>query len=602
MTWKPIFTYNQSGLSVEIQVFTEDIVLESDIILLDESHRVGSDSAFAPPHLPHEVQLLILDEGNAVDRATRNAKKGTHRVVISHGGTEFFTGYAMNNVDRSDFISPFTRFTLFCTDGLTALQEVDNDYVGFHQLGNLFVNLLDDIGFQLPVNIVMDRQHQGAAPPAGILPNGIRLDVDEYTHIDSQQPSKYNLLIRLLDDYGLQIFQEENEWWIMQRGMRDSSSLTKYRSELGSWTTSAFDPTHIIDSSDLRKDETSRRSWQPLSVAERVFKIPEIDYDLLNSGFDDFTTGIPDHWELAAGSVSELSSSVRLSNKSTRLQQSPERVLRGGDTFSSLYDITYSLDIDPVTNYTVGLFQVIAERLSDGVKFYNAQGTTWTTTPSYFEDTGFSGSNPPATVSVDGSINYSPLPGSSGTVYKITFVCAVDDPEGVLSTNNPASYDVLASSPDSLQNQFTEQVYQAVNNDYRHGVETLQQETGVADLGDNSIANTYEYFDGTDWISTKDWSSETAIQSLAEVTLKDMVEQRFDYRDGFFLRMPADYSILLYETIKFTPFSSQKTFVPLFRSWVRSSGKVQVNLTELSRTTNQPIGAITFNFPYSDPD
>jgi len=494
------------------------------------------------------VQLLILDLDNKVDNATRNAAKNEYRVVIAHNGSTVFTGYALNTVDRSNYLDKFNRFTLFCTDGLTTLKDIDNDYSGFQQLGDFFVNLLGDVGFNLNVNIVMDREHQGASAPGGILPNVIRIDVDEYTHIDKEQPSKYDLLIRLLDEFNLQIFQEENEWWIMQRGIRDSSSLTKYTWSSSSWSSSSFDPTHTINSEDLRKEETNRRSWRPLSRVERVFAIQETVFNLLNEGFDNFTAAVPDHWEVTAGAVDELSSAVSLDDKTSVLEQSTDRILRGGDQLSLSYDLTYFVISNPPETWSVGLIQIIAERLNDGTLYYNSGGS-WTTTPVFVGDFQANQSNPSSSYDVNSSVTSSALPGTNNVGYKVTIKLIVNDPSSILTAFNPVIYRSVDLQPEGdLQNQYVEQIFSATNNDFKRGVESIAQKTGAGDVGNLNVSNTYEFFDGTKWASTRDWGSDSDNQPLAEVVLIDLIEQRLDYRDGFFLRLPRDYQLYLHET------------------------------------------------------
>lgn len=589
--------YESGDYSVELHEWTDTDVQPAykDFRVKSETTMIGRrDQPFAI-HLRGEIQLQLFDPENYFRDKFKNNTPGKYYLKIIDGQKVHY-GFPAANFISSKFWKALEVRTFVFGDGIKVLEVEANNYSGHTQLGDLFYNLLGDIPTPaLPLNIVMNYTPVGVMGQGDILPQQIQVLPEDFLR-KHEEPSKYDLLMELLRFFRFQIWQENGEWWIVQRSIRDSNP-TLYKRNIGGWSSDTLNSTINISRSDLRSEDSEDDELEPVSDYTRTIEQQSYEFETLDPEFDisNWTAGEPDFWP-GTGNISHntIGGGLQFDDKLPVRKQFISRVIRGGDTLNFKFNAEYTLaDNLPQGTYIYGLAKIHAIDLGNQNQDYwlNNQGN-WGTTEGTISDNltvdEFSYQKE-RTLEIDQPVQ---MPSGFRGVIEITLELTGDDVFDI----PPIVYHQVNLTP--LEISPAEDTFiVSARLDEPSIINSEEDDFTTTDLFMFSFSPTIKYFNGTEWVRVEDWDSQIPNQqSIHFAVLREYLQQRSTYLRLYTLQINHHLSPRLVDLITLTDFEAGVNFIPFFIKRDRRPGKLLLQIAEkvttdqITVTWERPLG------------
>lgn len=575
--------YESGSYSVELHEWTEvdEQPTYKDFQVKDEKSMIGlRDDPFSA-HLRGEVQLQILDENNYFRDKFKSFTPGKFYLKIDDGSHVQYT-IPVANFIPSQFWKSIALRTFVFGDGIKSLEVQTNTYSDYQQLGDLFYNLLNDISFpDLALNIVMNHTPVGASGQSGILPQQIQVLPEDFIR-KYDNPTKYDLLIELIRYFGFQIWQENGEWWMVQRSIRETTP-TVYKRNSAGWSTSSLESTKDITLSDLRAEETEDGELEPLSKYKRTIEQPPYDFETLDPIFatQNWTGGIPDHWP-GTGNVRLDSDSFGMIFEDVNPVRSQliSRIVKINDVIKIKIDADYTLRDDLTEGvYNWGILKIHAIDLSNtSTDYWLTKAGTWSAVEVAIGDQ-LGVLDPPSyteSKSLDLDLEVE-MPSNFEGVIEIILELTGDD---VFAATDPITYNEVNVYEGSL----TPAVNTLTVNATLDTPVILNEETEsfyTTDAYLTSYRSSIKYYNGTDWVKVTDWDSVASnIQSIHLSICEEYLSQRSSYLKLYTLQVNRALNLRLFDLISLSDLDAGVDFIPFFIQRSRGAKQLIIQLAE----------------------
>lgn len=575
--------YESGNYSVELHEWTEvdEQPAYKDFILNDATCMVGLRDQPFITHLRGEIQLQLLDESNYFRDKFKSFIPGKYYIKVDDGDR---VQYAMPvaNFISSKFWKSTSRRTFIFSDGIKSLQVQENTYSGYHQLGDLLYDLVNDVDFpELPLNIVMNYTPVGATGQSDILPQQIQVLPEDFIR-KYENATKHDLLIEVLKYFGFQIWQENGEWWIVQRDIRDNNP-TVYKRILSVWSTNSLNPTINIARKDLREEETEDGELEPVSRYTRSIQQPPYEFETLDPIFaiQNWTSGNPDHW-LGTGDVRLDADSFGMIFEDVNPVRSQliSRIVKINDVIKIKIDADYTLRDDLTEGvYNWGILKIHAIDLSNtATDYWLTKAGTWSATEVTIGDQ-LGVLDPPSyteSKSLDLDLEVE-MPTEFEGVIEITLELTGDD---VFVASDPIKYNEVNVYEGALTPAVNRlEVVAALNNPQITNEEEATVSTTDTYL--TSYRPSIKYYDGSDWQRVTDWDSvESSYQSIHLLVAENYLSQRSDYLRLYTLQVNNSLNLSLIDLITISEFHNDIDFIPFYIQRNRSSKRLVLQIAE----------------------
>ena len=338
-------TTSQFVVNTEMQlVHSEDLVIIS-----------GAQSANElTGYLSTQVRFTLYDEGDYFLSKLENSQKKDLRLFVKKDGN---IQYKLNLLPELGSFekTPFTNeLAITATD---LINNLDSTYTGFVTgdshitLAELFRLSFAQLGYDLPFRFILDWTHSNNA--SGFAPSLIKVP-PEFIAKHAQKsiyPTYWEMVKAATEAFNLQVFQDKGYYYIREIPAMKSPFIYEY-SSVGA-EAATYTPSDKSINAQLPCYKVGKTRKNPnISVAFNYEKNNAVG-NLKNNNFSSFTGGVPEHWALNAGTVTDLVNGIEV-NTSIDLEQEAQRTYKSGETFKSTInceieaDFSNDLDTDLV--------------------------------------------------------------------------------------------------------------------------------------------------------------------------------------------------------------------------------------------------------------
>lgn len=480
------------------------------------------------PILVSSIQFSISDTGRLFSDALDGKQQGDIVLEFTEDGNTLFKGYVVPEYERDLIYQGNPQITIQAFDGIAGLKGVSYDQVGAQTVREQLYNISNQIGLGLQLNSVFGWEHTGADAGTGDV-DKLRLCVEQLLN-GKEDASYHDVLTLFCEFYTAQFFQEDGEWWFMQREER-GGTLTNYptNSSGASLTTeTSVDLSFAVTNSTIHR-ASSFYSKHP-AVARVVSKHIYPSYLLKNATWEDGNK----YWD--NNSQDEASSRGRkITGNNGYLRQTV------GETFieipaSSLDQLTINFDawikvaLGATGTHSVDYLEIKAV-LSDGTTYYRTTGGAWSGTQQYvstsFDFGTFSGSERQVTT----TITTPDLPG--GPVQMTITLFFQKDASGSaadLEYIDIGPLTVRHVKPDEADDVFRAEEF-VVTEETGNPGGNQEQTFYIGDTDNNTFfgPGVFEFYDGSDWLPTYSWApSAYRIHEKRALSIIGQIGQRLD--------------------------------------------------------------------------
>ena len=500
-----------SGFDLTVEIHELDAAVPGSLIglvLQDviQIQGVANNDKYTP-HLPHELQIPVIDYSNQLISTFRNRRLTDFKVIVKDFSLSIiYEGYLNTRFPNHRFGQATNQLMINAFDGITALKNKSITFSRFAKqpVGEIFESILHETGITQDVVIMTDLEHEDQSSPSGILPNGYR--VDPWAFVRSQSdPDLYSLLIEMLTFYKWQLTQEDGLWKIIERDARADSTLTEYN--ITQNTSASPDKERTITREDLTDDEKEDYIYE-ISQYRRDISLGKTTYEFLNPDFTE--------WELTDGVYTRLigwkvnnrdwiqtsqsgPESVEFLNTLAQLEQSPIVPLRGG-TLQLKFKVEFELNSGITTGFpsTIAFGEIRAYSTASN-NWYSLDTETGEWNLNGFDriefdltGTGYSTSQ---VLEYDKNVDDFPL--STGVIQVRIFF---SDPAAIAS-GLPTFFDAGMIADDAKSGYNLKQIVY----DNAPGPLTSESFTVFDNTFILSYFSDHEYYTGSQWSRTSDW-------------------------------------------------------------------------------------------------
>lgn len=174
------------------------------------------------PHLPilaSVAEVSVFDRENVIQSGIFNADENKYLLRIKKNGNNYWTGKVLTNLlERS--LDLQKKSSLFrAIDGLGTLQNVDFTLTGRKSIVKTIAETLALTGLNLQIHTAFNwftPEIDPAANPLAVL----KVDCDLWRQDDGQYMKAYEVLEEILERFGLQLYQENTIWKVIQREVK----------------------------------------------------------------------------------------------------------------------------------------------------------------------------------------------------------------------------------------------------------------------------------------------------------------------------------------------------------------------------------------------
>ena len=171
-----------TGFDRTVEIHEDGAVAGSvmDLVLQDviQIEGVAGNNKYTP-HLPHQLQIPVIDFNNTLISHFRNRKLTDFKVFLKDDAANLlFEGYLNTRFPQHMFARSTNALMLDAYDGITTLKGKEITFSKFDKVavGELFESIIHETGITHDVIIATELAHAGQSSPSGILPNGYRID------------------------------------------------------------------------------------------------------------------------------------------------------------------------------------------------------------------------------------------------------------------------------------------------------------------------------------------------------------------------------------------------------------------------------------------
>ncbi|HAW80323.1 MAG TPA: hypothetical protein DEO59_03040 [Balneola sp.] len=412
--------------------------------VLNHFHRKGINKPdLTKFHFPSDVTVRFFSNSEDILDWFNGSGDKTFMIKITENSTLIFQGFYVPVPQFSSYNLRDNAYDLKFHDGIELLKKTTNAISGFTTIDTFLRGALDSIGFELPINILIN------ITGANILTNDYSpssMRTSFQTILDrSPNASYYDLLSAFLTVFKAFIYQENGKWYIREYAFRDET-LT-FEIALNGTITSSSSARPLSTPTVL--EDSKRSTLNGIYEFNRTVKNNNDNFQILNSDFskwnEDYT--VLEDWELESGSIDppfqfEDFNGVIFKESTTKLHQIRTRVASG-------YGLpTFNFEGNVYLNGSVGTYDIaIAELIvyvrdaddrESGFTKYWAHEPTVSTVLSTTQEYIYTEVEITSGHSVNVPVDFSKMIDVSLTLYRDFYfeIRLLDLDEAVLTTSN----------------------------------------------------------------------------------------------------------------------------------------------------------------------
>lgn len=462
------------------------------------------------------------------------------------------------------------------SDGLQRLRSSD-EFSGTYTYEEFLKELLWETGFELDIHFYTDWEEDNAS--AGL--------VD--THRLTYEGDNYmEVLQNFCNDFGYQVFQENNVWVVRSLAYFEGTSVTRYVISSASPTSSSVTLTESISGLYKSSEEDIIRGTGKVRV---IFEWDILEGEFINSEFEEFEDGAFVGWETVGATERELQSEATASidSNSDYLKQRYPALLRASD----LLDISINLFVEKAQlgggeTRTADYAQV---KLIDGISgdefWIKEDGTAQSTEYTWSHDVDFTGVDTGLeNVTEESNIRISDFAGVSNDFAGFLEITLLFNQKFIGGTDAFSSFNFYDSTT----------VLRPINRRYSKlttvangsGFSTKEIDLTISSNSQQFADTLIEYYDGSVWRPAIEWDTLFFGQKRA----KDELIVR--NQDMSMIRANLDYGT--YKGLEKIYADSSKDYIPLTSKITVGLDDVEVVFVQHERSA----GTITVNDDFSN--
>lgn len=264
--------------------------------------------------LPSFAEIQVFDKTGAIKAEIFNADDSLFRMRIKKGSSVYWFGKMVTDVFEGSLNLKLEFSKIAAFDGLAQLDDIGYEPETRVSLVQAIADLLADVGLDLNIRFACNWFTPDIA--AGEDPCA-QINVDPLAMLDDQGNvrSSTDALTEILERHGLQLYQSDNVWWVVQRELRGASSFTYFEySPSGVFVQDGTaTPVVIIDEDTQygRRLNDGRLSYR------KAYKTTSVEYApkpgtgsiVSNGSFEDWSDELPAGW-LATDDLGVVSKSA----------------------------------------------------------------------------------------------------------------------------------------------------------------------------------------------------------------------------------------------------------------------------------------------------
>lgn len=582
-------TWTADGIDYVIKV-TEPgaTVTENAIkIISPVTHRKGDPNAEPlAPILISQVDFTIKDTGKLFQTAIEGKEIGDIVLEFTADGSTLFKGYVVPEYQRSLVYMDNPEYTVTAYDGIEGLKGFTYDKKGEKNLRGIIFDIQDKIGLDLTTNYVFEWSHTGA--DAATRP-AERLQIRTEQLLGDETSTYYDALALVCRFFGAQFFQEDGEWWFMQRELRGASMDIYPVSYLGATGTMTSDSFLYAATHDNLHREDSYFSRHP-AVARVVSKHTYPNYLIKNP---DWTEGSK-YWDSSGDDSAGGNGGRQITTNDGYLAQTlgTTFIIASGsrDQLSITYSAWVGVDGAATGSHAMAYMEVKA-LVSDGTAYYLTTGGAWSGTQQYVTETFDFGTFSGSTYNFVASHLTPIMPDEP---IQITVTLYFDqDASGTATDLDYIEFGpvkVRHIKPDEADDIFRAEEFVATEETGGPG-QNQEDEFFIGDTDNDTFfgAGVFSYYDGSDWLPSYSWAP--SAERLHEKRAASISSQLGTRLEAYEFSHAYGEDIKLYNGINYQPptATSTKVFIPTYvEKTYRRNAKLK------TRTSSKELAGVTY--------
>lgn len=271
----------------------------NDIIITQGRRRLGNERMNPlNPRLPATLHTKIYDPGRTIYDFIKNNDANDIRLTVrkdTAGSNVIWHQGLFKKLTGGEAVLPSgPTLDVVWNDGLTRLRKVAANEQGRKSLFDTIHTCLQSARTDLTTRVSIAWQDTNmTTSPA----RSVTIEHDTGRQVSSGG-SRWDILMDICRLYNMQVWQNEDKWYVLQRSYRDTSYSYEWREEdqAGNTSTGTTDPTATVTDADWgevegRTDKVERRWLPPVSYKTTFdFNAREWRNDDFNASLDEFGT------------------------------------------------------------------------------------------------------------------------------------------------------------------------------------------------------------------------------------------------------------------------------------------------------------------------
>lgn len=593
-------TWSANGKSYVIKV-TEPgaTVTENAISIVSPVMLRKGDPNAGPlqPILASQLSFTIRDNSKLFQAAITDKELGDIVLEFTEDGNTLFKGFVIPEYQRNLIYETNPTYNVSAYDGINGLQGITYDQVGTQTVREQLYNISNKIGLSLQLNSFFDWEATGADSSTDDV-DKLRICVEQL--LSDEGATYYDMLELLCEFYTAQFFQEDGEWYFMQRHLR-GATMTNYptNSAGGSLTDETANFIFNVSNSTLHRRDSFFDKYPASSrvVSKHVYPnylIKNPDWVEGNKYWDN------NNQDEANGT------NRRITGNDGYLRQVIGTTFIISDSPNDRLGFDFSVSINVASGtgtHDVDYCKVTA-KAPDGSVWYLTGASAWQATTETY---------------ISRSIDFGTFSGGTDT-FLASFVTPIMPDEPIQITielffDKDASgsavdlnyiefgpINMIHIKPDEADDVFRATEYSVTEETGKLG-DSIEDTYRIGDTDNSTFygVGVFEYYDGSSWLPTQTWAPDSVpIHKKRTDQIKDQVDERLEVYD-FSHAFGEDPK--LYNTFSYNPDSlaTGKAYVPTFiEKEYTKNGKVKAisssrELLDSVVATAVPANAVYFS-------
>lgn len=546
------------GKTYQLRLLQQTALLafSSPLKVVSEVQRMAGSSGLSPlaPILPTQIEFLIQDDSATLETKFKTGQSRAFIVEMTEDGLVIFFGYLKPEFQERLVWHTTPTLRMVAADGIADLAGFTYDQAGAQTIREQVYNIANKTGLDLPLNISFEWAEDGA-DAATEPPDKLRYRMENLlerggTYLDA--------LKELCLFYNAQFYQRHGEWHFVQRSLRSSSTMTRYKvtSTGAADTADTFNYVQTLTSADLHRDATIVTEWQQASrVVTRTKYIKTL---LRNPDFADGQT----YWD---GTSEAHSLGRKLDSNADFLEQEVGATFQIADaTFDKVsFRLESRVAVDSLGTGTgdVELAEVtVTSKL--GVTNWMDNAGNWQSTSTRITESVDLGANAGTEVDVSPAIASAQVP-FEPCVVVVKLVHNEDPGVGSPYINYTIHKAVSAKhlTPDEADDIIRPESVTSTVETTEPG-DSDEREFLIGDAsGDHMAPGVLEYFDGSDWPKAEDFDGSG--QRVHALRTTDRANQIAAKLPGYEFAHTFGDRIEISDVFSYDSGSGAETFIPI---------------------------------------